>query len=336
MSKITECIDQVTDAINLTGEYACAALDLGALIITTMFMLPFWCIRKLTVNSVKILILLLILAVPAAAQTIDEMKTCVEYLADDAREGRWPGSEGMKEAQNYIRKQCKDRGLPTYTQEVSTRGTKCLNVITTIPGFSEDRIVVGAHLDHIGKSRRGRVYNGADDNASGCAVALMLAGQLAKGPKPGCTIEIQWYTGEEEGLTGSKAYVRSPLAPLKCYKFMLNLDMVGRLKKPGLYGEGFKFDDVLEPLYKKYPFASKITLMGSTSGSDHVSWRDAGVPVLMLHTGLHRDYHEPSDDVNKINFRGLVDICHYALDIVRGVDQKLIPHKPANVSYILR
>jgi len=262
------------------------------------------------------------------------MRTHIEYLADDGRGGRRPGSKGMKEAQKYIRAECKAQGIQTYTQEVDTRNTKCVNLIAVIPGHSEKRIVIGAHLDHIGKSRRGRVNNGADDNASGSTVALMLVDQLARGPKPGCTIEIHWYTGEEEGLTGSRAYVRSPLAPIDQYKCMVNLDMVGRMERTGLYGEGFKFDAVLQKLYKKYPFASKITFTGSGGGSDHVSWRKAGVPAVFLHTGLHSDYHKPTDDADKINLIGLVDVCHYALDIVRGVDQKLEPRKPT-APYVL-
>jgi len=280
----------------------------------------------------RTLLLLLALAVPAMAAPVDELKTHVEYLADDARDGRWPGSKGIQEAQDYIRKECKADGLKTYTQEVATRGTDCLNVIAVIPGRTETRIVVGAHLDHMGK-KRGNVYNGADDNASGSAVILLMAKNLRD---TGCTIEIHWYTGEEEGMTGSKAYVKRPLVPIKNYKFMLNLDMVGRLKNTGMYGSDFEFESVLDKLYKKYDFASKITYTENTNDSDHASWWAVGVTSVILHTGLHSDYHKPTDDSNKINYKGMVKVYKYAMDLVQGVDQTLSPSKPVDVSYILR
>jgi Zn-dependent M28 family amino/carboxypeptidase len=95
----------------------------------------------------------------------------------------------MVQAQEYVRKYCEALGMKVFTQAVKTPGATCKNLMAVLPGRTDARIVVGAHLDHIGKNRRGDIYNGADDNASGCAEVLVLAGMLAK-TKPGCTIEF--------------------------------------------------------------------------------------------------------------------------------------------------
>jgi Zn-dependent M28 family amino/carboxypeptidase len=295
----------------------------------------------------------MLVCVPTFAQTAPELQAHVEYLASDALEGRLPASNGMKEAIAYVRAQCKEIGLQTYSQPVNVRGGTCENVVAVLEGRDLDtRIVVGAHLDHIG--RRGRsgesggpwnnvtrpdtINNGADDNASGSACVLGLAKRLAAGPKPGCTIEFHWYTGEEQGLLGSKTYCKRPLADISQYRFMLNLDMVGRLERKKLIGQPTDLvvplpiiiapldpDKILEPLYNKYLFADRITWASDTNDSDHSSWWKVGVPAVILHTGIHSDYHRATDEVEKVDFRGMVDVCDYAFDILRAVDSQLGP-----------
>ena len=267
-------------------------------------------------------ILMLLFCSTSGAQTPEELRTHVEYLASDALGGRAPASEGMGLAIKYVKAECKKLGLKVFKQEVG----QCLNTIAVLEGTTDDRIVVGAHLDHLG-SRRGEVYNGADDNASGCALTLALAKQLAAGKPPRCTYEFHFYTKEEVGMKGSAQYVKSPLADIKQYKFMLNLDMVGRLQESKLLGESddFPFDAVFTQLYDKYLFASRITWTENTNDSDHASWWNKGVPAAMLHTGLHDEYHEPEDDTELIDFEGMVEVSSYALDILRGVEQQLHP-----------
>ncbi|MHC4121528.1 MAG: M28 family peptidase [Planctomycetota bacterium] len=265
----------------------------------------------------------------ASGQTADELQAHVEFLADDALEGRYPASPGMKKAVEYVRAECKAIGLQTYKQPVSVRGGTCENMIAVLDGRdTETRIVIGAHLDHIGsRDWRGKkiIYNGADDNASGSAAVLGLAKRLAAGPKPPCTVEFHFYTGEEQGLLGSKVYVKKSIAPIEQYKFMLNLDMIGRLGSKKLIGQQSPLDlsAILEPLYTKYIFAKKITWASDTADSDHSSWWRAGVPAVILHTGLHSDYHQGGDEADRIDYEGMEDVCEYAHDIILAVYRAL-------------
>ncbi len=263
--------------------------------------------------------------VPIQGQTVAELRTHVEYLASDDLGGRYPASPGMKKAKDYVRSQCKELGLTVYTQDVKVHGGTCQNVIAILPGRDESqRIVIGAHLDHIG-SRRGRVNNGADDNASGSACVLALAKKLA-GVVPPVTIEFHWYTGEEQGLIGSRYYTKRPIGDIGEYKLMLNFDMVGRMPTRKLSGDvPFPFDDILQTLYDKHDFAEDITGTRDTGNSDHSSWWKAGVPAVFLHTGGHTDYHQPTDDTDKINFIGMLGVCKYGLDLVRAVGKELDP-----------
>jgi len=150
------------------------------------------------------------------------------------------------------------------------------------------------------------------------------------------TIEFHWYTGEEQGMIGSAHYARKPIGDISEYKLMLNFDMVGRLPTHGLSGgNSFPFDRVLQTLYDKYDFAEDITTARDTGDSDHSSWWKAGVPAVILHTGLHADYHRPTDDIDKINFIGMLEVCKYGLDLVAGVGKKLGPAVVPDVPVIL-
>ena len=274
---------------------------------------------------------------PIQGQTVSELREHVEYLASDALGGRDSASPGMKKAKDYVRNHCKDLGLTVYTQPVQVQGGTCQNIIAVLPGRDESqRIVIGAHLDHIG-TKRGKVNNGADDNASGSACVLALAKKLA-GTTPPVTIEFHWYTGEEQGLLGSRHYTRKPIGDISEYKLMLNFDMVGRMPIRKLSGDAsFPFDSILQTLYAKYDFAKGITMARDTGNSDHSSWWRAGVPAVILHTGLHRDYHRPTDDTDKINFVGMLEVCKYGIDFVADVGKKLgsSPHELPDTPVIL-
>ena len=263
--------------------------------------------------------------VPVQGQTVAELRNHVEYLASDDLGGRSSASPGMKKAKDYVRGKCKEFGLTVYTQDVKVRGGTCQNVIAILPGRDESqRIVIGAHLDHIG-TRRGRINNGADDNASGSACVLALAKKLA-GTVPPVTIEFHWYTGEEQGKIGSAHYTKRPIGDISEYKLMLNFDMVGRMPTRKLSGDvPFPFDDILQAMYSKHDFAEGITWARDTGDSDHSSWWKVGVPAVFLHTGGHADYHRPTDDTDKINFIGMLEVCKYGLDLAEAVGKKLGP-----------
>jgi Zn-dependent M28 family amino/carboxypeptidase len=286
----------------------------------------------------RLLFIALVLTCSTAhGQTAAELRTHVEYLASDELGGRLPASEGMEKAIKYVMDGATKLGLTVYTQDVKVKGDKpCQNVIAVLEGVdTSKRIVIGAHLDHIGMSPGRRllvdkpvINNGADDNATGSAAVLALA-RVLSATQPPCTIEFHWYTGEEQGLLGSKTYVKKPIGPIDSYRFMLNFDMIGRLKKQMLLGDRppvkqpFDLDAVLDPLYERHIFAKRITWAADTGDSDHASWWKGGVQAVILHTGLHSDYHKPTDTSDKIYFEGMAKVCDYGLDIVAGVYQEL-------------
>lgn len=240
------------------------------------------------------------------------MQADVKYLASDELQGRASGSAGYAKACEYIKQQCP---LPVMHQAVG----QCKNVIAVLPGGIEV-IVIGAHLDHLG-TKRGRIYNGADDNASGSAMVLELSRRFMAQP-PEATLVFIWFTGEEDGFYGSTYYIKHPVLPLARHRFMLNMDMVGHLAKPQKCMP--PVDGVLRDLYTKYPFAQAITLRRD-SGSDQVPFADAGIPVVFLHTGLHRRYHEPTDDAETLDYDGMEQIADYAEDLIRQLAGKKIP-----------
>ena len=279
-------------------------------------------------NFFRILLCVLALTTTCNAQTTSELKEHVTYLASDALRGRNTASKGYAQAAKYVYEQCQEYGLQVRYQKVDTASGKCKNVIAWI-GDTDTVIVVGAHLDHIGTNRRGTVYNGADDNASGSAALLGLAKRFANDPIPHCTIVFQFYTGEEKGFLGSKYYVENPLLPknnpnIESHVFMLNLDMIGRLKLQRKTAQrkmtqklDFDVPTILQELYEKYPYAKGITFRPGVR-SDQVSFAPH-MPVVFLHTGLHSDYHRTTDDADKINYDGMVNVCEYAYDLLNLV-----------------
>ncbi len=198
------------------------------------------------------------------------------------------------------------------------------NVIGVIPGrgpLSEESVVVGAHYDHVGMGGYGSlapgtiaIHNGADDNASGTAALLATAGlareQLSNIDSHRRIIFIA-FTGEERGLVGSKRYVRSPRFPLESTVAMINMDMVGRLRDNELtvYGTGSApmMNEILDQANQRHQF-NLFRVATGYGPSDHQSFYEAGIPVIFFFTGLHNDYHRPSDDFDKINFGGLTRI----------------------------
>ena len=267
---------------------------------------------RLTIVGVGIVALLLGLMLGVV---LGDVQDDVEYFAADARNGRATRSDGMKESKIYVMAALGEYGIPAYMQPAAG----CHNIVATMKGTQpETYIVVGAHLDHLGV-RRGKVMNGADDNASGSAALLELAGRLSM-IKTRRSIVLVWFTGEERGLLGSKSFVRGlDQMPV----FMVNLDMVGRLSDdlPGSKGK----PGSLAPLFKKYDFAKRVTYRDSKLGSDQVPF-NGKCPTVFLHTGLHRLYHTSADDPGTLDYDGIELICDYAYDMivqVVGLDYRL-------------
>lgn len=225
-------------------------------------------------------------------------------------------------------------------------GRKLKNVLGLLPGksaASEETIVLGAHYDHLGRGGWGSlalgandaIHNGADDNASGTAVMIEVARQLAarKTPLKRSVLFIA-FSGEELGLIGSKRYVRDPLIPIHQTVAMLNLDMVGRLRGQQLtvYGTGTSrlWPSLLGS--KAGPLGLRIVSRpGGFGPSDHASFFEKGVPVLHFFTGFHSQYHRPSDDVELLNVEGMRLITSLVTEMIVEIadsDSRPVRSKP--------
>lgn len=223
------------------------------------------------------------------------------------------------------------------------------NVMGLLPGegtLAEELVVIGAHYDHLGMGGGGSlapwttaVHNGADDNASGSAALLEVARQLAlRAPTPRRSLLFIAFSGEEMGLLGSEYYVRSPRFPLSQTVAMLNLDMVGRMRRDQLeisgVGTGDYFRELTERLAERHGLRARRELSGY-GPSDHASFHAAGVPVMHFFTGLHSDYHRPSDDFDKINYAGARRVAALVVDAAEEIATRPRRPRPLGDSLLL-
>ncbi|MCW8130787.1 MAG: M28 family peptidase, partial [Planctomycetota bacterium] len=194
------------------------------------------------------------------------------------------------------------------------------NILAWIEGRDEklksEFVILGAHSDHVGFGKAGsrlgpqgagKIHPGADDNASGTAGLLEIAqflGGLKPEERPRRSVILIGFSGEEKGLLGSEHYVKKPKAPLKDTVAMLNLDMIGRSADNGLQVSGIGTGKGFKDLVLGAGAESKLRLFLGTAGdgpSDHATFYHAGIPVLFFFTGIHDDYHTPTDTWDKIN-----------------------------------
>lgn len=215
------------------------------------------------------------------------------------------------------------------------------NVVAKIEGTSkkDEAIFISAHFDHIGISRREKkesvnpdsICNGADDNGSGTSALLEVARLFAEaekqGLKPQRTVVFVAFTGEEVGLIGSKVMMQTPIVPLSKIKANINLDMVGRTDSEHSDWDMYVYtipigdEEKLLKVAKNAAKKAKINISSKQSdadkelwrtGSDHASFVEKGIPAIAVTTGMHPDYHQPSDEVDKINFKRLERIATFA------------------------
>ena len=206
------------------------------------------------------------------------------------------------------------------------------NVLAYLPGKTDEYIIIGAHYDHLGfgnvdslaPSQIGQIHPGADDNASGTAGVLELArllaprkGQLQRG------ILFADFAGEELGLLGSAEWVKEPTLPLDKAVAMINMDMIGRIKDEKVFvggtGTGATFKGLLDEEKNKFPFHFEYSASGYAA-SDHTSFVGRKIPVLFFFSGLHSDYHKPSDTWDKINAPDAAKLLDFIEDVTLKID----------------
>ena len=268
---------------------------------------------------------------PVFSQAIDSQKSRIEkhlyYFAADSLKGRKTGSEDNKKVAAYIKNQFDQMGLNAYYQYIKSDSSR-QNVIAVLKGndpiLKNEVIVIGAHYDHLGIVENGttvKIYNGADDNASGSAAIIEIARQMVS--QQGSlkrTVIFVAFDAEEVGLVGSTFFVNDFIKNNTTQKIVLgmSLDMVGYLKQskklkiigvktlvdPDQYFNQVAFDSKYDLILKD--FDSSIF-----TGSDHGPFLNKKIPAFHVTTGLSSPYHKPEDDADLIDYEGLSIIVDY-------------------------
>jgi len=264
-------------------------------------------------------------------------------LAGDDMEGRESETRGIDHARAYLRACFSDIGLepmfPGYSQPfvfdgLDGRTTQGFNLVGSIRGLAapECYLTVSAHYDHLGRNAdSGRIFNGADDNASGVAAVLEAARAVAADP-PQCTMVFCLFDGEEANLKGSRAFVeRAPLA-LDNIALEVNVDMIGRADEGLLWAAGAHHSPWLEPHLQAIAAAVDIPLVlghdrfslrrghNWTHESDHGSFHDAGVPWLHFGVSNHDDTHQTTDESSRIDGEFLMKAAECVYVALRHFD----------------
>jgi hypothetical protein len=211
------------------------------------------------------------------------------------------------------------------------------NVAGYLPGSTDEYVVVGAHYDHLGLGEQfsmapsmiGTIHPGADDNASGTAGVIELARWFSAQPKQKRGILFLAFAGEELGLLGSSYFVSHPTFPLHKAVAMINLDMIGRVREGKVYiggvGTGANLREMLDRITPKYKLNIDYSDTTGYGSSDHTSFTTKEVPVLFFFSGLHGDYHRPSDTADKIEApeaAKLLELVAEATDNLRETGQR--------------
>jgi hypothetical protein len=272
----------------------------------------------------------------AALESIkaDELGERVAKLADPAMEGREAGTPGGRAAGEYLAGEYGRlhlRGGGEKDSFFQPFDPECRNVLALLrgsdPKLRDQVIVVCGHYDHIGFGGRGfsldgggEVHPGADDNASGSSAVLELAKAFAVlSEPPKRSILFANWDAEEKGLLGSKHWVAHPTLPLDRVVAGLNLDMIGRLRNQQLIligtrsGCGWRR---LSSTCNDGPGLQIVFPWGVRAEADHYPLFEHGIPVLLFHTGLHKDYHRATDLAKNINREGMMDITRMVFGIV--------------------
>jgi hypothetical protein len=215
--------------------------------------------------------------------------------------------------------------------EIAHEQKRVHNVVAYVPGQTDEYVIIGAHYDHLGlggenslaPNQIGRIHHGADDNASGTAGVLELARHFAKLPPQPRGILFITFAAEEIGLLGSAYYAGHALLPLDKAVAMLNLDMIGRIRDGKIYVNGTGSGTTLDALVKSVPVPTSLKVDLSETpgfgGSDHMSFAAHDIPFVFFFSGLHADYHKPSDTSDKINRAAAATLTGYVADVAAAL-----------------
>jgi len=258
----------------------------------------------------------------------ERMMATVRALSASELKGRGLDSPELDRAADTIAAAMKDAGLEVLPSDPAMRNV--VGVLRgTKPEWVEQSVVVGAHYDHLGTGTDGATHPGADDNASGVAVLLELAKQMAGSGASQRTVIFVAFTGEESGLLGSKRYAAAPSTwPAAKAIGMVNLDTVGRLFAGKILVLGSSSADEWIHIVNGAGYVTGApveAVMNDPGGSDQKSFIEVGVPAVQLFTGAHADYHQPGDTVDKIDGSGLVKVAAVTRELVTYLAERSTP-----------
>lgn len=286
---------------------------------------------------------------PAEVVNQEKLKSHISYLASDKLGGRLAGSPNEKLAADYLSNQLKSVGLKPYNgknyiqkfdyklklnpkDSLAITNIEAHNVIGYLDNKASKTIVIGAHYDHLGLNEhnnstkpnsKGEIHNGADDNASGVAGVLELARILSTNKEiEKANYIFALFSGEEDGLQGSKFMTETIKTLYPNVTAMINMDMIGKLNasKDLLVGGIGTSPDFKKIVELNKPAGFNVTLDESGVGpTDHTSFYLKDIAVLNFFTGTHTDYHKPSDDEDKINYTGVKNIVEYVFKVTHDI-----------------
>ncbi|WKV13034.1 M20/M25/M40 family metallo-hydrolase [Marivirga harenae] len=261
------------------------------------------------------------------------------FLASDSLQGRKTNSQGNKIARNFIIKRLQKVGVSAYVQDYTQPfafgkdSIPAVNILGFIEGFSgKNYIVISAHYDHVGMEDSTKIYNGADDNASGVVTLLALAKYFREN-QPENNLLFAFFDAEEMGLQGAKHFMQSVVMDTSRIKMNINLDMVSRGDKNEIYAVGTYFTPYLKPLLNEASKDKSIKLLFGrdipkkkpywVNASDHAPFHQAEIPFIYFGVDDHPDYHKITDTADKVNPDFYLEAIRLIKDAIEIFDANL-------------
>lgn len=260
----------------------------------------------------------------------------VEVLSSDAFEGRETGTIGNEKARAYIVEQFQKLNVKPFTDSYNQtfeykRGEVVktgINLVGYIKGtqYPKKYVVISAHHDHLGK-KQGKIFNGADDNASGISALFSFAEVLTKNP-PKHSVILVAFDAEEYGINGSSYFVEAMKD--KSIMMNLNMDMISRSSKDELYVVGTRYSEPLTSIMESFENPTNTKLLEGHDGtdnkddwtyaSDHGPFHKAGIPFLYFGNEDHKAYHKPDDDFEAITPKFYVNAVKIIITVFKAID----------------
>lgn len=261
------------------------------------------------------------------------------FLASDSLQGRETNTAGNEIAREYILNRLQKLGVSAYVQDYTQTFTfgkdsvPAVNILGFVEGFTgRNYIVISAHYDHVGMKDSTKIFNGADDNASGVASLLALA-EYFRENQPENNLLFAFFDAEEKGLQGAKYFMQSVVMDTSRIKMNVNLDMVSRGDKNELYAVGTYFTPFLKPLITEAAKDKSINLLFGrdepkkkpnwVGASDHAPFHKAEIPFVYFGVDDHPDYHKVSDTAEKINPDFYLEAIRLIKDAIENFDANL-------------